>query len=243
MKQIVQVDILAIGVHPDDVELSCSGTIIKHIDLGYSVGICDLTEGELGTRGTVETRYEEAYNAAMFLGVSFRTNLQLADGFMFLDRETIISVARIVRQSKPSIVLCNAIYDRHPDHGRSAKIVSDACFYAGLASLEIKDSEGLSLQSHRPRAVYHYIQDRLVPPSFAVDISAYIDRKMEAIMMYKTQFYNPDIQGLETPISGAGFLEFIKSKNRIHAREIGADFAEGFTVERIPGVEDILKLV
>ena len=242
MKQIKEVDILAIGVHPDDVELSCAGTLLKHIDMGYSVGICDLTEGELGTRGSIETRYAEAENAAYILGASFRTNLQLPDGFMKGDRETLVKICEIIRLSKPKIVICNAIHDRHPDHGRSAKIVSDASFYSGLSKIEIKDKNGNIIAPHRPKAVYHYIQDRTLNPDFAVDISNYIDKKMEAILAFRTQFYEPGMQGPQTPISGEDFLDFIKSKNRVHARDIGAKYAEGFTVERIPGVDDIVKL-
>lgn len=242
MKEIKKVDILAIGVHPDDVELSCGGTLLKHLDMGYTVGICDLTEGELGTRGTAETRYEEAHNAAESMGVTFRTNLQLPDGFITGDKETLIKIGRIIRQAKPAIVLCNAIRDRHPDHGRSAKIVSDACFYSGLPKIEILDEEQNMLQAYRPKAVYHYIQDRSIEPDFAVDISPFIERKMEAIRMYKTQFFAEGMTGPQTPISGKSFLDFIKSKNRIQARDIGAEFAEGFTVERLPGIDDLMKL-
>ncbi len=242
MKQIKEVDILAIGVHPDDVELSCSGTLLKHISMGYTVGICDLTEGELGTRGSIETRYHEAELAAHILGVSFRTNLQLPDGFLSGDKDTLTKIGKMVRLTKPKIVICNAIHDRHPDHGRSAKIVSDACFYSGLSKIEINDEAGNAIAPHRPKAVYHYIQDRTLNPDFAVDISDFFDKKMEAILAFKTQFYEPGMQGPQTPISGEDFLDFIKSKNRVHARDIGAKYAEGFTVERIPGVEDMVKL-
>jgi len=236
------VEILAIGVHPDDVELSCSGTILHQIGLGNSVGICDLTQGELGTRGTTETRFEEAKNAAAFLGVEFRANLGLADGFMTFSEITIQAIARIIRIAKPKIVLANAIDDRHPDHGRASKIISDACFYSGLGKITITDDHGNVLAPHRPKVIYHYIQDRHHKPDFVVDITPFIEQKMESILLFKTQFFDPNSKEPVTPISGKEFLDFIKAKNMMHGRDIGALYGEGFTVERTIGVKNIMDI-
>jgi len=236
------VEILAIGVHPDDVELSCSGTILHQIGLGNSVGICDLTQGVLGTRGTTETRFEEAKNAAAFLGVEFRANLGLADGFMTFSEITIQAIARIIRIAKPKIVLANAIDDRHPDHGRASKIISDACFYSGLGKITITDDHGNVLAPHRPKVIYHYIQDRHHKPDFVVDITPFIEQKMESILLFKTQFFDPNSKEPVTPISGKEFLDFIKAKNMMHGRDIGALYGEGFTVERTIGVKNIMDI-
>lgn len=240
--EIRKVDILAIGVHPDDVELSCMGTVLKHIDLGYTVGLCDLTQGELGTRGSAALRLREAEESKNFVGAQFRVNLGLQDGFIHNDKETILAIAKVIRLSRPHIVFANAIADRHPDHGRASKIVSDACFYSGLSKIEILDDEGRELLAYRPYAVYHYIQDRNMKPDFVVDISKYIDLKFESIMKFRTQFYDPDAKEPSTPISGMDFMDFVKAKNKAMGRDIGAAYAEGFNVERILGVEDVMLL-
>ena len=237
-----QVEILAIGVHPDDVELSCSGTILHQIASGNTVGICDLTQGELGTRGTTETRFDEAKNAAAFLGVDFRANLGLQDGFMAFGQSSVEAIVRIIRIAKPKVVLANAIDDRHPDHGRASKLISDACFYAGLEKIQVTDDAGNQLRPHRPKVIYHYIQDRHHKPDFVVDISSYIDKKMESILLFKTQFFDPNSKEPVTPISGKEFLDFIKAKNMMHGRDIGALYGEGFTVERTIGVKNIMDI-
>lgn len=239
-----EVDILAIGVHPDDVELSCVGTLLKHIDMGYSVGLCDLTQGELGTRGSAAERLVEASNSQQLMGAQFRVNLGLEDGFIKHDKETIIAIARVIRQCKPQIVFANSIDDRHPDHGRAAKIAQDACFYSGLAKIEILDMEGNILPPTRPKAVYHYIQDRNLIPDFVVDITPYFKKKMECILQFKTQFYSgPEDNAPATPISGADFIEFIDAKNRALGRDIQATYAEGFKVARTMGVNDVFSLI
>jgi bacillithiol biosynthesis deacetylase BshB1 len=237
----LQLDILAFGVHPDDVELSCSGTLMKHVALGNKVGIIDLTQGELGSRGTALTRIEEAKEASRIMGVSVRENLQLADGFFELNETNKRLIIAQLRRLRPEIILCNAISDRHPDHGRAAKLVSEACFLSGLRRIETT-LDGKRQEAFRPRVVYHYIQDVYLKPDFVVDITDFIDRKLEAIQAYKTQFYDPNSQEPATPISGKDFFEFVKGKMRQFGRPIGVEFAEGFTVEREIGVSNLRDL-
>ncbi|PHN01173.1 bacillithiol biosynthesis deacetylase BshB1 [Flavilitoribacter nigricans] len=242
-----KVDILAIGVHPDDVELSCSGTLLKHIAQGKTVGLLDLTRGELGTRGSAEIRDTEAANAAELMGAAFRVNLEMADGFFQYTKENIIRIAEVIRSCQPKIVLANAVHDRHPDHGRAAKLISDACFFSGLQKITTYDAQGQPHDRWRPDAVYHYIQDRNLKPDFVVDISDFIDKKVELILAYRSQFYLPDAEEyaeeLDSPISGKDFLDFLKSKAAAYGRDAGFTFAEGFTVERTPGVLDLFDLV
>ena len=233
----MQVDILAIGVHPDDVELSCSGTLLKHIALGKTVGIVDLTLGEMGTRGNAELRTQEAMKAAKIMGVSFRKQLKFEDCFFENNKAHLIEIIKVIREHKPQIVLCNAISDRHPDHGRAAKLVADACFYSGLVKIDTKQA------SWRPKAVYHYIQDQYIHPHFVVDVTAFADKKREAIMAYSSQFYNPDSKEPQTPISSPEFLEALYSKMSIWGRSINVRYAEGFTTARCPGVENLFDLV
>jgi bacillithiol biosynthesis deacetylase BshB1 len=235
------IDILAFGVHPDDVELSASGTLLRHIDVGKSVGIIDLTEGELGTRGTVETRYEEAKKASEILGIAVRENLQMADGFFEINQVNLLKVIEKIRQYRPTVVLANAINDRHPDHGRAGKLVAEACFLAGLRKIETT-SDGKPQDAFRPRAVYHYIQDYYLQPDLIVDVTPFVDKKFESILAYSTQFFNPNSDEPETPISGKEFLEFIRGRMLQNGRIIGVTYAEGFTVARPVGVEDLTNL-
>ncbi|MBK7007490.1 MAG: bacillithiol biosynthesis deacetylase BshB1 [Saprospiraceae bacterium] len=237
------VDILAFGVHPDDVELGCSGTLLKMKDLGYSFGIVDLTRGELGSRGTAESRKTEAENAAILLGAAFRVNLGMADGFFEINKENILAIASQVRKFKPRVVLANAIHDRHPDHSRAAKLVSDACFYSGLLKIELHDELGNLLAVHRPQSVYHYLQDRNLKADFLVDITPYMDKKIESILAFETQFNASESDAIQTPISSKLFFEFLYAKARAYGRDINVDYAEGFTVERSPGVPDIMQLL
>ncbi|MBK8886855.1 MAG: bacillithiol biosynthesis deacetylase BshB1 [Saprospiraceae bacterium] len=239
----MKVDILAIGVHPDDVELCASGTILKHLDLGYTVAICDLTQGELGTRGSGPLRLQEAEKAKQILGISHRENLGMADGFFQHNEENIKKIAKVIRKYKPEIVLANAVTDRHPDHGRASKLISDACFYAGLVKIETRDDEGLIQSAWRPKAVYHYIQDRNLKADFVVDITQYLDKKIESIMAYSSQFFDPESKEPETPISSKAFIDYMKAKNRAYGRDIGAEYAEAFTVERNIGVKNLFDLV
>jgi bacillithiol biosynthesis deacetylase BshB1 len=238
----MKLDILAIGVHPDDVELSCSGTLLKAIDQGRKIGILDLTRGELGTRGNAEIRDNEAVAAAKQMGALVREIVRMDDGFFIHSRKNIMKIVRIIRKYKPEIVLANALDDRHPDHARAAKLTSDACFIAGLAKVDSVDEEGNKQERWRPNAIYHYIQDQHLKPDFVIDISPFIDRKMELIMTFKSQFYDPDSKEPDSPISSVNFIESIKAKNRVFGRPIGVDFGEGFNVERTPGVKDLFDL-
>lgn len=238
----MKVDILAVGVHPDDVELGCSGTLAKHIALGQTVGILDLTLGELGTRGNPTLRTQEAMKAAKLLGVSFREQLDLKDGFFVNDEAHQKQIIQQLRKYRPELVLCNAINDRHPDHGRAAKLTADACFYSGLAKIETS-LNGVPQKAWRPKAVYHYIQDNFIHPDFVIDISAFFEIKHQAIMAFSSQFYNSGSNEPETPISSKEFLESLNSKMSIWGRSIGVKYAEGFTTNRYPGVKDLFDLI
>lgn len=238
----MKVDILAIGVHPDDVELSAAGTLLKHAAMGKTFGLLDLSKGELGTRGTAEIRAAEAEEAASVLGAAFRNRLDIPDGYFTHQPEQWMKIVRQLRQVQPEVVLCNAPQDRHPDHGRAAKLVVDACFYAGLTKIETLDDRGMPQQAWRPKAVYHYIQDQQLQPDFVVDITPFFEQKMKAIRAFRSQFYAPDEAAPNTPISGKDFLDFMEAKARVFGRSIQAEFAEGFICARVPGVEDLFSL-
>ena len=238
----MKVDILAIGVHPDDIELGCGGTIAHHLKLGKSIALVDLTQGELGSRGSAELRLKEANDAKNSFGIKHRDNLGMADGFFQHNKENLLKIVQSVRKYQPEIVLANAISDRHPDHGRAAKLISDACFASGLRKIETSDKDGA--QKHwRPKAVYHYIQDHNLRPDFVVDISDSIEEKMAAIMCFSSQFYDPESKEPKTPISGKDFLEFIKAKAASYGRSIGVAYGEGFNVGRDIGVDDLFDLI
>ena len=233
---------MAIGVHPDDVELSCAGTILKHIELGKTVGILDLTLGELGTRGNATLRTQEAMRAASILGVSVREQLNMADGFFENNETNQRLIIEVIRKYQPELILCNAISDRHPDHGRAAKLTADACFYSGLLKVETKENNTIQ-KPWRPKAVYHYIQDNFIEPDFVIDVTAYNDKKMESIMAYSSQFFDPNSKEPQTPISSKNFIDYINAKARLFGRSINVDFAEGFTVNRYMGVNNLFDLV
>jgi bacillithiol biosynthesis deacetylase BshB1 len=235
------IDILAFGAHPDDVELGCGGTLAKEIASGKTVGIIDLTRGELGSRGTAETRDAEATDAAKILGVSVRENLGFADGFFVNDKEHQLEVIKLIRKYRPKIVLINAIDDRHIDHARGSSLVSDACFLSGLLKIGT-EVEGEVQEHWRPKSIYHYIQWKNLEPEIAVDISGYMPTKMAAVMAYKTQFYDPNSTAPETPISGKNFIDGIVNRASDLGRIIGVEHAEGFTVERCPAVESLFDL-
>jgi bacillithiol biosynthesis deacetylase BshB1 len=238
----MKLDILAIGVHPDDVELSCAGTILKHIELGKTVGILDLTLGELGTRGNATIRTQEAMHAASILGVSVREQLNMADGFFENNETNQRLIIEVIRKYQPELILCNAISDRHPDHGRAAKLTTDACFYSGLLKVETKENN-TTQKPWRPKAVYHYIQDNFIEPDFVIDVTTYNDKKMESIMAYSSQFFDPNSKEPQTPISSKNFIDYINAKARLFGRSINVDFAEGFTVNRYMGVNNLFDLV
>lgn len=237
----MKLDILAIGVHPDDIELSASGTILKHIAIGKTVGLLDLTRGELGTRGCATLRTQEANHAAKILGVVVREQLTMKDGFFENNEEHQKQIIQIIRKYQPEIILCNAISDRHPDHGRAAKLTSEACFYSGLVKIETMDHTIIQ-KPWRPKAVYHYIQDNFIEPDFVVDITPFMNKKMESIMAYSSQFYDPNSKEPATPISSANFMEYVKAKSSLFGRSINCDYAEGFTVDRYIGVENLFDL-
>jgi len=239
----MQLDILAFGVHPDDVELSCSGTILVSIAQGKKVGIVDLTRGELGTRGSADIRDIEAANAAKILGVHHRENLRMADGFFEHSQENLLKIVQVIRKFKPSIILANAVEDRHPDHGRSAKLVADAAFLSGLRKIETIDDSGNLQEAFRPTNVFHYIQDRLLMPDFVVDISSYYETKMESIRAYSTQFYNTDLNEPNTYISSPQFLETVKGRDMMMGKRIGVLYAEGFITEKTIGINNLDHLI
>jgi bacillithiol biosynthesis deacetylase BshB1 len=213
----MKLDILAIGVHPDDVELGCSGAIINEIKNGKKVGVLDLTQGELGSRGTIENRYEEAAKAAMIMGIHIRENLKMRDGFFKNDEEHQRKLISIIRKYQPEIVMANSLADRHPDHGRAAKLIADSCFLSGLRKIETENENGQVQEGWRPKYVFHYIQDMYHEPDFIVDITEVFDQRMEAVKAYTTQFYNPENEddGPQTYISTPEFLESVVARARV----------------------------
>ncbi len=225
----MKLDILAFGAHPDDVELSCSGTILKHISLGKKVGIIDLTQGELGTRGSVAIRLKESTRSAKLLGVSFRENLKMADGFFQNDKRNQLAVIKKIRQYKPEIVFANALEDRHPDHGRAANLIADACFLSGLVKIPTAIN-GKKQEAWRPKAVYHYIQYRKLKADYAVDISEFMDRKMQAIKAFDSQFHNPKSKEPATLISDPEFFAYILKRESEYGKMLNVEYAEGYNV-------------
>ncbi|MFV5692777.1 bacillithiol biosynthesis deacetylase BshB1 [Flavobacterium sp. LT1R49] len=238
----MKLDILAFGAHPDDVELGCAGTILKEISLGKTVGIVDLTRGELGTRGSAEIRDEEANAAAKILGVSVRENLEMRDGFFVNDEKHQLEIIKMIRKYQPEIVLCNAIDDRHIDHGKGSKLVSDACFLSGLRKIETTVEEE-NQAAWRPKVVYHYIQWKNIEPDFVVDITGFTDKKIESILAYRSQFYDANSKEPESPITSKNFFESLNYRSQDLGRLVGVDYAEGFTVERYLAVNSLGDLI
>ena len=241
----MKLDILAIGVHPDDVELSCSGTLINEIKRGKKVGIVDLTQGELGTRGTVDTRYEEAANAAMIMGVHVRENLKMRDGFFRNDEEHQLKLIHAIRKYQPDIVIGNVLHDRHPDHGRAGNMIAECCFLSGLSKIETKDENKKTQQKWRPAYVLHYIQDWYHEPDLLIDISDSFEQRMKAIEAYSTQFHTgkESKDGPQTYISTADFLESIIARARVLGKKIGVKYAEGFITEKKIGIRNLDALI
>jgi bacillithiol biosynthesis deacetylase BshB1 len=238
----MKLDILAFGAHPDDVELGCAGTILKEIALGKTVGIIDLTRGELGTRGSADIRDQEAATAAEILGVAVRENLRFRDSFFLNDEVHQMEVIKMIRKYQPEIVLCNAIYDRHIDHGKGSQLVSEACFLSGLMKIET-ELNGQIQKAWRPKVVYHYIQWKDSKPDFVVDITGFTDKKVASILAYRSQFYDPNSTEPESPISSKNFLESLNYRSRDLGRLVGVDHAEGFTVERYLAVNSLGDLI
>lgn len=237
----MKLDILAFGAHPDDVEIGCSGTIAKEISLGKKVGIIDLTQGELGTRGNVPLRYEEAKKASEILGISVRENLKFEDGFFNYNQENLLKIITQIRKYQPEIVLCNAIDDRHIDHPKGSKIVSDACFLSGLRKIETSFN-GEIQQAWRPKFVYHYIQWKNIEPDFVVDISLFMETKKQAVLAYSSQFFDPNSTEPQTPISTPTFIESIEYRAKDLGRLAGFEYGEGFTTERTLAVNSLFDI-
>lgn len=240
----MKLDILVFGAHPDDAELGAGATIAKEVSKGKKVGIIDLTRGELGTRGTAEIRDREAAKAAEILGIAVRENLEFEDGFFINDRSHQLEVIRMVRKYRPDVVLCNAVEDRHIDHAKGSKLVSDACFLSGLVKIDTKmEGDDQWQEPWRPKAVYHYIQWKNLEPDFVVDISEFIEKKTEAILAYSSQFYDPKSDEPETPISSKNFIQSVNYRARDLGRLVGVEYAEGFTTERFVAVDGLDSLI
>lgn len=242
----MKLDLLAIGVHPDDVELGCSGALINEIRNGKSAGIIDLTQGELGTRGTIETRYAEAEEAAKIIGASVRENLKMRDGFFRNDEEHQLKLIRVIRKYQPEIVFANILDDRHPDHGRAGHLIADACFLAGLSKIETADDNGTPQQRWRPKYILHYLQDWFHEPDLIVDVSDSFEDKMRSVESYTTQFHvagKSEQQGLQTYISTPDFLESVIARARMLGKRIGVKYAEGFVTEKKIGIRNLDALL
>jgi bacillithiol biosynthesis deacetylase BshB1 len=241
----MKLDILAIGVHPDDVELGCSGTILNEIKLGKKVGILDLTQGELGTRGTIDTRYAEAAEAAKVLGVHMRANLKMRDGFFRNDEEHQLQLIQAIRTYQPEIVIANILDDRHPDHGRAGHLIADACFLAGLIKIETKDTGGNPQARWRPKYVLHYMQDWYHEPDMLIDISDVFEQRMKSIEVYATQFFSSGTNDKEpqTYISSPDFLDSVIARARMLGKRIGVKYAEGFVSEKKIGIRNLDALI
>ena len=240
----MKLDILVFGAHPDDAELGAGATIAKEVSKGKRVGIVDLTRGELGTRGSAEIRDQEAAKAAEILGVAVRENMEFADGFFVNDKEHQLELIKIIRKYRPDIVICNAVKDRHSDHAKGSKLVSDSCFLSGLRKIDTKmDGDDQWQDAWRPKVVYHFIQWKNLEPDFVVDVTGFIDKKTEAIMAYASQFYDPNSKEPETPISSKNFTDSVNYRARDLGRMIGVEYAEGFTVERFVGVDSLYDLI
>jgi bacillithiol biosynthesis deacetylase BshB1 len=238
----MKLDLLVMAAHPDDAELSCAGIILTHVNAGKKVGIVDFTQGELGTRGTAETRKSEAELSSQILKLSARENLGLADGFFVKDKESLLKVITVIRKYQPEIVIANAITDRHTDHGKASNLASEACFLSGLRKIETFEADKPQ-EAWRPKVVYHYIQDRYITPDFVIDITPYWEEKMKAIMAFSTQFHNPTLNAPQTPLSTPDFLYFLEARSRELGRNIGVTFAEGFTKERPMGIKNLFDLI
>ncbi|GAB4091902.1 bacillithiol biosynthesis deacetylase BshB1 [Flaviaesturariibacter terrae] len=243
MHALLKLDILAIGAHPDDVELGCSGVLIAAAKAGKKTGVLDLTEGELGTRGTVETRYQEAADAARIMGVSIRENLQLRDGFFSNDEASQLKLISVLRRYRPDIVVGNIMEDRHPDHGRAGQLIYDAAFLSGLRQVKTQNGDGSEQEAWRPRYVLQYLQDRFYEPDFVVDVSDVWEQRMEAIKAYKTQFHDPNAGGPQTYISSPQFMEAVTARARLLGKRIGVPFAEGFLSKKTVGLRGLDALV
>ena len=237
----MKLDILAFGAHPDDVEISTGATLLKYSAEGKSIGIIDLTEGELGTRGNREQRYKESNKASEMLGLKVRTNLNLGDGFFEVSNENKIKIIEQIRLHQPEIVLANSLSDRHPDHGKGAKLVADACYLSGLDKIKT-EHKGVPQTKFRPRLLMHYIQDYYLTPDFILDVSSHGAEKVNLVKCYSSQFYDPNSKEMDTPISGQEFFSFLEGRMLSYGRELGVKYGEGFNVGRTLGTSDLFAL-
>ncbi len=240
---MLKLDILILSVHPDDAELGCAGTILKHIALGKKVGIVDLTRGELGTRGSAEIRAEEAAESARILGLSVRENIGIPDGFFENNKEYQLKVIEAIRKYQPEIIITNAYHDRHPDHGRANELVEAAAFLSGLRKIEIRFNDQI-LEAWRPKQVLHFIQDNYIKPDILVDVTEYWDKKIESIYAYGSQFFNPNWENEpQTYISSPEFIQVVEARAREFGKSISVKYAEGFTSRKILGVNNLFDLL
>jgi len=239
----MKLDILVLAAHPDDAELGCGGTVAKHVKMGHKVGVVDFTRGELGTRGTIETRALESAESSKILGLTIRENLGLSDGFFKNDKDHQLEVIRAIRRYQPEIVLANAVFDRHSDHGKGASLAYDSCFLSGLAKVETWDEHGKKQDAWRPKVVYHYIQSLLIVPDFVVDISEYWQTKIDSVKAFKTQFFDPKSSEPQTYISSPEFLRMVEARAIEFGHAIGTKYGEGFTVRRYPGIKNLFDLI
>ena len=237
----MKLDILAFGAHPDDVEISCGATLLKYTKEGKSIGIIDLTKGELGTRGSIEKRYEEANKAAVFLGLKIRENLNMGDGFISHSKENKLKIIECIRKYQPELILANSVHDRHPDHAKGAKLVAEASFLSGLRKIET-ESDGLPQEAYRPKMLLHYVQDYYLTPDVILDVSETGKEKIELIKCYSSQFYNPSSKEPQTPISGEEFFDYLEGRMLSLGRELGVKYGEAYTIDRTLGVEDLFFL-
>ena len=239
----MKLDVLAIGAHPDDVELGCSGTLIKEIKKGKKVGIVDLTQGELGTRGTIETRYTEAADAALIMGIAVRENLKMRDGFFINDEAHQLQLVKVLRRYRPEIVIGNILEDRHPDHGKAGWLIYDACFLSGLRQVKTKDDDGTGQESWRPKILLHYIQDRFYEPDVIMDVSDVWEQRMEAVKAYRTQFFDPASKEPQTYLSNPDFIDALYARARLLGKRIGVKYGEGFLSKKNIGLTSLDALV
>ena len=237
----MKLDILAFGAHPDDVEISCGATLLKYTKEGKSIGIIDLTKGELGTRGSTEKRYEEANKAAVFLNLKIRENLNMGDGFIAHSKENKLKIIECIRKYQPELILANSVHDRHPDHAKGAKLVAEATFLSGLRKIETK-MDGIPQEAYRPKMLLHYVQDYYLTPDVILDVSETGKEKIELIKCYSSQFYNPSSKEPQTPISGEEFFDYLEGRMLSLGRELGVKYGEAYTIDRTLGVKDLFFL-
>ena len=237
----MKLDILAFGAHPDDVEISCGATLLKYTKEGKSIGIIDLTKGELGTRGSTEKRYEEANKAAVFLNLKIRENLNMGDGFISHSKENKLKIIECIRKYQPELILANSVHDRHPDHAKGAKLVAEATFLSGLRKIETK-MDGIPQEAYRPKMLLHYVQDYYLTPDVILDVSETGKEKIELIKCYSSQFYNPSSKEPQTPISGEEFFDYLEGRMLSLGRELGVKYGEAYTIDRTLGVKDLFFL-